>query len=241
MTADSNPSRSAWGPAPQRSATNGASASEQKSDVDGSARSFGDGAAAFDGAESVGDGRASREEPAASPEIGAVLLRFVEETFGAVDTLITVQLDRAKLSMRRTIVSATLAIGTTIVVLVGACAAVLALVRGICGGLTAAAGGRAWVGELAGGVLALALAAGVVALALRISNRRELARLEAKYGRDPKPDEHDPLTAGDAHDHASGGEHARSEAATSGDGRGVPRPTGSAGDRKRDDVRSAPG
>ncbi|MBK7878256.1 MAG: hypothetical protein IPJ77_21585 [Planctomycetes bacterium] len=93
------------------------------------------------------------------------------------------QVDRAKLAMRRTVTTAVIAGGSAIVLLFGACAAALALVRGVCGAFTALAGGRAWVGELAGGALALLLFAVVVALVLHITNRRELARLEAKYGR----------------------------------------------------------
>jgi hypothetical protein len=121
--------------------------------------------------------------------LAGIVLRFVEEAFDGVDGLIAVRLDRAKHSMKRTIVGAACFAGAAIVATTGACAAVLALVRGLCGGLAALFSGSAWLGDLAGGVLALILVTGAVALAYRIHERRELARLKAKYERTRPRDE----------------------------------------------------
>lgn len=112
-----------------------------------------------------------------------VLTRFVEEAFASASGLIEVKADRMRLTLRRTIVKVVLATSAAICASFWLGAAALATVRGLCGWITALAGGRAWLGELGGGLLALLLAAGGCALFLKSSERRERVRLEAKYER----------------------------------------------------------
>jgi hypothetical protein len=132
-------------------------------------------------------GRADEVEddsaPATSRGLIQVLFQFVEEIIGSADSLIEVYSDRIKLSVRRTIVQAVIGTGLAVCAAVWLGAAALAVLRGVCGGFAALWGGREWLGDLTGGVLALAFAAGAAALYLRLSSRRELRRLRAKYER----------------------------------------------------------
>ena len=91
--------------------------------------------------------------------------------------------DRARLSVRRTLVQAAIGAGVAVCTVVWLGAAALAVLRGACGGLTALWGGREWLGDLTGGLLALTLAASAIALHLRLSTRRDFRRLKAKYER----------------------------------------------------------
>lgn len=219
MATDSSNARGAWGPAPLRPPS---PASESDSDSGGGGSARGPRRPVDDSGAPETQGAAGGSNSAGGNDsFGSMLARFVEEAFGAVDGLISVHVDRAKLSMRRTIVSATIGVGAVITATFGACAAVLALVRGTCGGFAELWGGREWTGDLAGGVLVLALLAGGVALALRISARSELARLKAKYERKHPRDEHDTEQG-------------------AGDGRGVPRSGGSPSARARGELGAAP-
>lgn len=112
-----------------------------------------------------------------------ILFRFVEDAVGSVDGLIEVYADRARLSVRRSIVHAAIGVGVAVCAVVWLITAALAILRGVFGGLTTLWGGREWLGDLTGGLLAWALAAGAIALHLRLSSRRELGRLRAKYER----------------------------------------------------------
>ena len=129
-----------------------------------------------------------------------ILFRFVEEIIGSADSLIEVYSDRIKLSVRRTMVQAVVGAGAAVCAAVWLGASALAIVRGACGGLATLWGGREWLGDLTGGVLALAFAAGAVALYLRLSSRRELGRLRAKYERIRNEHNHDQDTASPAGD-----------------------------------------
>lgn len=149
-----------------------------------------------------------------SSGLAELLANTAGELHVAAQSLIEVYSDRVKQRVRSSIVSGVLAAAAAVVAIVWLSAAALATVRGIRGALTAWSGGRAWVGDLAGGVLALALAAGAVAIYLRLSARHELARLKAKYERIRKT--HDEPTAAPAR---------------AGDGGSPPGPGGSAGDR----------
>lgn len=140
--------------------------------------------------ESVGDRSKSHTGEAdgsgrsrSSSRLIQILFRFVEEIIGSADSLIEVYADRIKLSVRRTIVQAVIGAGVAVCAAVWLGAASLAILRGVCGGLTTLWGGREWLGDLTGGLLALALAASTIALYLRLSSRRELGRLKAKYER----------------------------------------------------------
>lgn len=140
------------------------------------------GAADADPTPQHGNGAANSD--AAAPD-GSVrgFVRCFEELFAAAEGLVEIQADRARLSLRRTIVKAVVAVGVAASAIVWLGVAAYATVRGICGGLTELWGGRAWLGELTGGVLALAIVGGGYALYTRLSARRELERLQAKYER----------------------------------------------------------
>jgi hypothetical protein len=133
------------------------------------------------------DGAAGVSEERAADGPGAglieVLGQFAAELLASVNGLIEVKADRLRHAVRHTIVKAVIATGVALCAGIWLGAAALATLRGLCGGFSALWGGRAWLGDLCGGAFALALAAGAVALALQLSNRRELMRLEAKYER----------------------------------------------------------
>ena len=124
-----------------------------------------------------------RAAPEPGPGWTRVLLRFVEEIVGSADSLVEVTSDRIRLSVRRTIVRVAIGAGAAVCAAVWLGAAALAVLRGVCGGFAAAFGGREWLGDLTGGLFALALTAVAVAIHLRLSSRRELRRLMAKYER----------------------------------------------------------
>jgi hypothetical protein len=112
-----------------------------------------------------------------------ILLEFIEELVGSANGLIEVYADRIRLSVRRTIVQAVVGVGVAVCAAVCLGAAALAILRGVCGGLTTLWGGREWLGDLTGGLLVWAITASAIALHLHTSSRRELVRLKAKYER----------------------------------------------------------
>ena len=175
---------------------------------------------------SEGHHNGNESSAAASSRSGLIqpLFQLVEEIIGAAHGLIEVYADRARLSVQRVVVQAVIGAGAAVCAAIWLGAAALATLRGACGGLTALWGGREWLGDLTGGLLALVLAASAVALVLRLSSRRELARLKAKYER--IQDDH-----GKNHDTAS----------PTGDGKGVPGARGSAGDPEDLGHGAAPG
>lgn len=122
-------------------------------------------------------------EPEPTGGVLDVLLQFVQDVTGSAGSLIEVYADRARLSVRRKIVQAVIVFGIVVCAAVWLGAAALATLRGVCGGLTELWGGRAWLGDLSGGVLALSFAAGAFALYVRVSSRREHRKLKAKYER----------------------------------------------------------
>jgi hypothetical protein len=112
-----------------------------------------------------------------------LLFGFVEDVVASANTLIEVRADRIKHSVRRTIAQAAIGAAAAVCLALWLGAAALATVRGLCGGLASLCGGRVWLGDLAGGLIALTLAGAAIALFLRLSNRREIERLERKYER----------------------------------------------------------
>jgi hypothetical protein len=131
------------------------------------------------------EGRADEGEgsPASGSKRGLsqVLLQFLEEIVGSADGLVEVYADRIRLSIRRTVVQTAIGVGVAVCTAICLGAAVLAVLRGTCGGLTALWNGREWLGDLTGGLLVCTLAAGAIVCYLRLSSRRELRRLKAKY------------------------------------------------------------
>jgi hypothetical protein len=105
----------------------------------------------------------------------------VAEIADHVGTLFQVRADKARLSVRRSLTRAALLLVAGAAVAVGVGAALVRVVAGIAGAITAAAGGRVWVGDLVGGALFLVLAAAGVAVGLRVHARAELRKKEAKY------------------------------------------------------------
>jgi len=132
-------------------------------------------------------------EPKASTPDGGILGLLVglgEELWASAGSLAEVYSDRARLALRRKVTSIALAAGAAVALLFAVCAAALAAVRGLCGAVAELCGGRAWAGDLAGGLLAIALVAGLLAWHTKRSARSELERLKAKYERlhGPNPD-----------------------------------------------------
>lgn len=138
------------------------------------------GAAAAEPSPKAGDG-----SQGASADDGLVqsVVRCFAEVFAASEGLVEVHADRARSSLRRAIVKAIVGAGLAVTAVVWVCTAAFAAVRGACGGLTELWGGRVWLGELSGGLLALAFAAGAFALHSWWTSRREFAHLNSKYER----------------------------------------------------------
>ena len=102
---------------------------------------------------------------------------------GSASSLIEVYSDRMRLSLRRKLAGAVIGLLAASCAVVWLGAAALATLRGVCGGFTALFGGRAWQGDLAGGLLTLALSALAIVIYQLFFARRELGRLKAKYQR----------------------------------------------------------
>jgi hypothetical protein len=112
-----------------------------------------------------------------------LLLQLVEDIIETSGSLIEVYSDRLRLSVRSKVVAGAITGGAAVCVALWLGAAALATLRGMCGGFTALWGGREWLGDLTGGLLALTLTACAVATYLRSSSRRKLRQLKAKYER----------------------------------------------------------
>lgn len=101
----------------------------------------------------------------------------------AVQRWFEVLSDRVAFSARRSLVRSAIAL----VVFAGAVlwtgAALLALLRGVCGAFAALGDGSTWVGDLVGGAVAVAAACGAIALGLRVDSRWRLRALRVKYAR----------------------------------------------------------
>ncbi len=132
---------------------------------------------------SDGNGRAdgSGERAGSSDRVLQSLVELVGEITGSARSLIEVYKDRVRLSARRTIVRISLGVAASLCAAVWLGAAMLAVLRGLCGGLASAFGGREWLGELSGGLLALGVTVAAIAIHLRFSSRREIERLNTKY------------------------------------------------------------
>jgi hypothetical protein len=120
--------------------------------------------------------------------------RYVKELAASAKQMLEIQAERKKLALRRGLMKAAVGVVALVAVVAWLGAAIGATVRGLCTGLAVLFDGRQWLGDLVGGLLALALLAGAVALALRRSARKDLERLEEKYGR--LPDDEPPEDTG---------------------------------------------
>lgn len=112
-----------------------------------------------------------------------MIAQFVEDLIGSTNGLIEIYADRMRLSVRRKMLQVAIGVAAAVCAVIWLGAAALATFRGLCGGLTSLWGGREWLGDLTGGLLALTLVAVAVAIHLRLSTRREISRLKAKYER----------------------------------------------------------
>jgi hypothetical protein len=126
---------------------------------------------------------AAPSSPAGDRGVTEVLLAFLENTGGAVTSLADVYGDRLRTTTRETIWKLGVAAIAGVAMLLWIGSATLAAGRGLCGAVTFLSGGEAWLGDLAGGLLALALAAGAIAAVERWSKRNQLQALELKYGK----------------------------------------------------------
>jgi uncharacterized membrane protein YgcG len=172
------------------------------------------GASETDAATSRADEPNGSDEPAAKSGLVEALLLFVEEVAASGKSVIEVYKDRMRLALRRSLVRLAIGVGAAVCAICWLGAAALACLRGVCGGFTALFDGRTWLGELVGGLFSLTLAAIAVAFYLRLSSRRELTRLKAKYERIRNEHKNEQASAGGA-----------------GDGGGVARSGGGSGDR----------
>ena len=136
-----------------------------------------------DGKSISADGAEGSESPAPGGDLFRALLGSFQEIWGSVEGLVEIKADRIRISMRRSIVGATLGACVAVCTAVWLGAAALAVLRGARGGLAALFGGSEWMGDLTGGLLAWAIAAAAIAIHLRRSSRRELTELMAKYER----------------------------------------------------------
>jgi hypothetical protein len=129
--------------------------------------------------------RAAAGPPSAAGDRGVteVFFAFLESSGGAVSSLADIYGDRLRAATKETIWRIAIAAVAGVATLLWIGSGTLAAVRGLCGAVTFLSGGEAWLGDLAGGLLALALAAAAVAAAARWSNRRQLRDLELKYAR----------------------------------------------------------
>lgn len=120
--------------------------------------------------------------------------RYVKELVSNAKQLLEIQAERKKLALKRGLLKAGVGLVALIAVAAWLGSAVGATVRGLCAGLAVLFGGRVWLGDLVGGLLALALLAAAVAVVLKLASSKDLKKLEAKYGR--LPDDDGPEDAG---------------------------------------------
>jgi hypothetical protein len=132
-----------------------------------------------------------RDEPSRLEELVSNATRYVKELVASGKQMLEIQAERKKLALRRGLMKAAVGVVALVAVVAWLGAAMSATVRGLCTGLAVLFGGRAWLGDLVGGLLAVGLLAGAVALVLRRSSHKDLERLEAKYGRLPDEDRAD--------------------------------------------------
>lgn len=135
------------------------------------------------GADRTADAAAGPPTAAGERGVTEMLLGFLESTGGAVMSLADIYGDRLRATTKETVwkIGVAAIAGLALCLWIGS--ATLSTVRGLRGAVTFLSGGEEWLGDLAGGLLALALAAGAIAAGARWSNRRQLQALELKYGK----------------------------------------------------------
>ena len=94
----------------------------------------------------------------------------------------SVQIDRARLSLRRLVLWCVVAVIGGVALLAATVTAAIMLAAGVGETLAALLGGRAWLGNLLGGLALLGLLAAAIALAYGRRRRRDWDRLLRRYG-----------------------------------------------------------
>lgn len=106
---------------------------------------------------------------------------WLDELIRSVSDLISIQKERLAQGARNWLLRIGVCAALAIVGALWLGSAVLATLRGMRGGFAELFGGRAWAGDLAAGVLALALVAVAARVYVARSTRSEIARLRRKY------------------------------------------------------------
>lgn len=109
------------------------------------------------------------------------LLRRGESVSASVRALWAVRKDKAQLAVRRRVQTGVLIAAAAIAGLTATIQGVLLFSRGLSGGLRELFDGRAWLGELAAGLLLLGALGAGAGIAIKRSNRAHFKRMVAKY------------------------------------------------------------
>lgn len=119
-----------------------------------------------------------------------VLSKFQADVFATGGRLLEIYRDRARLSTRRALVALIGGVGAAIFFAVVLASAAAALMRGLCAAFTELFGGRAWLGNLTGGLVVIAIFGLALYFVNRASDRKALKSLRAKYGDAPHENNH---------------------------------------------------
>lgn len=121
------------------------------------------------------------------PEIGGDALAELGGATQAVQRWFEVLTDRAAFAARRSMLRVVIALVVAASATLWIGAALLALLRGLCGAFAALGDGATWVGDLVGGSVAVGGACGAFALGLRVDSWLRLRALRVKYARMTNP------------------------------------------------------
>jgi hypothetical protein len=119
-----------------------------------------------------------------------VFSKFQADVSAAGGRLLEIYMDRARLSTRRALAALIGGVGVAVFCAVALGSAAAAMTSGTCAAFTELFDGRAWLGNLVGGLAVVLLFASAAALASRASERQALKSLRAKYGASPHDDPH---------------------------------------------------
>ncbi len=146
------------------------------------------------------DERSAREIHVSNGHRGPrdVFSKFQADLSAAGGRLLAIHMDRARLSSRRALAALIGGVGVAVFCAVALGSAAAAMTSGTCAAFTELFDGRAWLGNLTGGLTIAVLFALAAAIASRASERSALKALQAKYGHPPHDDPHadDSATAG---------------------------------------------
>jgi hypothetical protein len=132
------------------------------------------------GGRSASDSRSSTQDSTLASALED-LYADAKEIASASRRIALIQWLELQLALRRGIVMVVVGAWVTLIVVVASIAAAIHLVRGVIEGV-AAASGRSWIGELAGGALVLATLAGVACCGHAVWSRRNSRRTADRLG-----------------------------------------------------------